>query len=183
MANEQQKRTTPEEAILPYLITIDEDSLSDEEHTMLVFDRKLAEKRGKAAVGPGSGMGEFITEVKEAADGRVQVFTELRVVRETVRRFTLRPKEDGWALERCDEPCPVCHGSGKCHVCGEGGEPGVCHCCKGKGFHWRRLFILPRKNECSFCNGTGACTSCDDGSCRSCSGRGWIKSPSFNPAR
>jgi hypothetical protein len=183
MAEAPKPRLTPEEAVAPFLLSFDEDSLSDEEYALLDIDRKLAAKRGVTDVAPGTGMGEYVTGVEEQPDGRIFVLTQLNVVRDTQRRFTLRPKGLRWVIERCEEPCPVCHGAGRCHLCGDSDTPGHCHCCAGKGYHKDRiLFIIPAVRTCSFCEGTGNCLSCNDGTCASCRGRGWIKSPSFRPA-
>ena len=181
MTNEPRPTQPPEDAVRPYLLSFDEDTLSDQEALMRDFDRKLAAMRGLPDTDPGASMGEYITEVKDLPDGRVQVFTDLRSVRETTRRFTLRPRAGRWVIERCEEPCPVCHGSGRCHLCGDSATPGHCHCCDGKGYHKDRiLFVIPAVRNCSFCDGTGHCLSCDDGSCRHCRGRGWLKSGAFN---
>jgi hypothetical protein len=171
---------TPEDAVYPHLITMDEEALSAREQALLEVDRRFAEKRGTQIMDPGSGMGEYIIEVKELDDGRVQVFTDLKVVRTTTRRFTLRRAGAGWRIEACEEPCALCHGTGRCHICGQSGHPGDCHCCQGAGFHrgWK-LFIFPVKRDCAFCEGTGECYACNDGACSHCGGRGWSPSVSF----
>jgi hypothetical protein len=182
MADAPRPRITPEQAVEPFLLSFDEDSLTDEECALLDIDRKLAAMRGVTDIVPGTGMGEYVTGVEEQADGRVQVFTQMNVVRETQRRFTLRARDGRWVIERCEEPRPVCHGTGRCHLCGESAAPGRCHCCGGKGYHKDRiLLIIPAVRTCSFCEGTGNCLSCSDGVCATCRGRGWMKSLSFNP--
>ena len=171
---------TPRQAVKPFLITFDEDALSDTEMATLEMDRRIAAKRGGQIMNPGSGRGEFITGIEELKDGRVHVFTELKVVRETVRRFTVRTRGGGWVVEKCHEPCPVCQGKGVCHICGETAHPGACFCCDGKGWHREKfLFIIPMKRPCMHCEGSGECFACTDGECKHCDSKGWVPSVSF----